>query len=57
MKCYKPMEISDIAEENTSFGQLHTVQDRLPKGDIVIMIGHFNAKASSDNSARNGGGT
>lgn len=40
------MEISDIVEQDDFHEQLHAVQRRFPKGDIVITINDLNANVT-----------
>lgn len=44
VKCYKPMEISNIEDKDVFYGQLHAVHGTLPKGGIMIVVGGLNAK-------------
>lgn len=38
-----------MVEEDAFHRQLYAVQERLPKGDILMVIDDLNAKASSGN--------
>lgn len=47
---YAPTEISDIVRKDTFYKQLNAVQERLPKGRIVIVTVDLNAKICIDNT-------
>lgn len=43
-------EISDTVKKDIFYGQLYTVQERIPKGDVAIVVGDLIAKVGSDNA-------
>lgn len=49
LQCYAPTKTSDIVGKDIFYGQLHAVQGKLPKVNIVIVIGDLNAKMASNN--------
>lgn len=50
VQCYAPTEVDSADVKNAFYEQLSTTLDQISKGDIVILMGDFNAKIGSDNS-------
>lgn len=48
--CYIPKEISNKVQWDAFYEQSHAVQERLPKGDIVMVTGDLAAKMDSNNT-------
>lgn len=40
--CYAPTETSHIVGKNAVYVKLHTIQEKLPKGSIVMVMGDLN---------------
>ncbi|XP_058449164.1 craniofacial development protein 2-like [Malaya genurostris] len=43
-------DAADLQDKENFYSQLNATVDRIPKGDIMICMGDFNAKIGSDNS-------
>ncbi|XP_058828450.1 craniofacial development protein 2-like [Topomyia yanbarensis] len=50
IQCYAPTDAAEMQEKENFYSQLNAVVDKIPKGDIKIYMGDFNAKVGSDNS-------
>ena len=46
---YAPTEDADIQHKNDFYGKLQEIIDKIPKHDVLICLGDFNAKLGSDN--------
>uniref|UniRef100_A0A1B0GLA1 Uncharacterized protein n=1 Tax=Lutzomyia longipalpis TaxID=7200 RepID=A0A1B0GLA1_LUTLO len=50
VQCYAPTDVSDLPVKEGFYSELDSVLRKVPKGDIVILQGDFNAKLGSDNT-------
>ncbi|XP_055634032.1 craniofacial development protein 2-like [Toxorhynchites rutilus septentrionalis] len=49
VQCYAPTDAADLREKESFYSQMNSVVEKIPKGDIQIHLGDFNAKIGSDN--------
>jgi hypothetical protein len=49
VQCYAPTDVADLQEKERFYSQLNSVVEKIPKGDIQIHLGDFNAKIGSEN--------
>ncbi|XP_055623398.1 craniofacial development protein 2-like [Toxorhynchites rutilus septentrionalis] len=49
IQCYAPTDAANLQEKKSFHSQLNSVVEKIPKGDIQIHLGDFNAKIGSDN--------
>ncbi|XP_058443820.1 craniofacial development protein 2-like [Malaya genurostris] len=50
IQTYAPTDATDLQDKKNFYSQLNATVDRIPKGDIMICMGDFNAKNGFDNS-------
>ncbi|XP_058448607.1 craniofacial development protein 2-like [Malaya genurostris] len=50
IQTYAPTDAADLQDKENFYSQLNATVDRIPKVDIMICMGDFNAKIGSDNS-------
>lgn len=50
IQCYAPTDPSDQADKDIFYDALNAVIDKIPRGDIKIVLGDFNAQVGSDNT-------
>lgn len=50
--CYKSTTVSDTEKTNAFYSQLRTVEERLPKGNIMTVMGDLNSKGCCDEEVR-----
>lgn len=51
IQCYAPTEAADQADKEEFYIQLSSVMNEIPRTDIKILMGDFNAKVGSDTTA------
>lgn len=49
LRCYAPTENATENDKNMFYDQLNTVISSLPRNDIVVILGDFNAKVGNNN--------
>lgn len=49
VQCYAPTEDSDLSEKENFYSLLDRTLNSIPKTDIIILMGDFNAQIGSDN--------
>ena len=52
LQCYAPTNAADVADKEEFYDQLQAIMDKIPKRDLKILMGDFNAKVGSDNTGR-----
>lgn len=50
VQCYSPTEVADVEEKQAFYDTLEVTLRKIPKGDIVILMGDLNAKVGADNT-------
>ena len=50
IQCYAPTDAADLQVKESFYSQLNSVVEKVPKGDIQIHLGDFNAKIGSNNA-------
>ena len=50
IQCYAPTDAANLHEKESFYSQLNSVVEKVPKGDIQIHLGDFNAKIGSNNA-------
>jgi len=56
LQVYAPTAESDKEAHNDFYGKLQDTVDSIPRGDIMVIMGDFNAKVGSSNESRAMGG-
>ena len=52
VQCYAPTNVDEQQEIDDYYRQLQGGMDKVPRRDIVLVLGDMNAKLGSDNTGR-----
>jgi hypothetical protein len=50
LQCYTHTNVADIEDKEVFYSTLNRTMRSIPKGNIVLLMGDFNAKVGTDNN-------
>lgn len=50
IQCYAPTEVAEYEDKEIFYSKLNGVMRKIPKNDIIILMGDFNARVGSNNN-------